>query len=529
MNRLFPRVILPALKWSALVLATAAVVTTVTTVTTLNVYADNDSQSLQVLPMEPTSVAAIAPINKPGLQPWAPSAGFADLIEHVSPAVVHVSTSGFVERSGSRNGRNFQFPPGWEDFFRDFQNPRGNQDESEDDQPQSKQKRPLGIGSGFVISADGYVVTNHHVIDRADEIVVAMTNGDEYQAQIIGSDPKTDLALLKLDDASDLPFVVWGDDEKSRVGDWVVAIGNPFGLGGSASTGIISARGRDIRSGPYDDYIQVDAAINRGNSGGPLFNTRGEVIGINTAIYSPNGGSVGIGFSIPATMAKGVVRQLQESGSVERGWIGVGIQEMDKDLANSLGRDNDSGALITAVEEGAPASKAGLQVGDIILEFDGHAIEEMRDLPRVVAQASVGGNYRLSIWRDGDLKNLTIKTEPFPDELAGTSATPTPEESTESNLIDAQLKLLSDYERREYGIDSSISGVLVESVERNGLAARNGLRRGDVIVQVDSKAMTSAQAVTDTLSSAKDAGRSKVSMLLNRGGNSRFLAFSLED
>ena len=256
----------------------------------------------------------------------------------------------------------------------------------------------------------------------------------------------------------------------------VVAIGNPFGLGGSASTGIISARGRDIRSGPYDDYIQVDAAINRGNSGGPLFNTRGEVIGINTAIYSPNGGSVGIGFSIPATMAKGVVRQLQESGSVERGWIGVGIQEMDKDLADSLGRDNDSGALITAVEEGAPASKAGLQVGDIILEFDGHAIEEMRDLPRVVAQASVGGNYRLSIWRDGDLKNLTIKTEPFPDELAGTSATPTPEESTESNLIDAQLKLLSDYERREYGIDSSISGVLVESVERNGLAARNGLR-----------------------------------------------------
>jgi len=222
-------------------------------------------------------------------QVWSPAAGFADLIERVSPAVVHVGTSGFVKRQNVPQG------------------------EQEPDSEESKEKRPLGIGSGFIISSDGYVVTNHHVIDGADEIIVTLTDGVEYVAEVQGSDPKTDVALLKLKDAKDLPYVSWGNDEKSRVGDWVLAIGNPFGLGGSASTGIISARGRDINSGPYDDFIQVDAAINRGNSGGPLFNTRGEVIGINTAIYSPNGGgSVGIGFSIPSNLAKNIISQLEK-------------------------------------------------------------------------------------------------------------------------------------------------------------------------------------------------------------------------
>ena len=247
-------------------------------------------------------------------QPWSPVTGFADLIERVSPAVVHVGTSGFVSTQ-RRQGfpRQFNFPPGFgfEDMFPEFQNPQ------QGEPNQSQEKRPLGIGSGFIISSDGYVVTNHHVIEKADEIIVTLTNGVEYEAEVKGSDVKTDVALLKLKGAQDLPVVAWGDDEQSRVGDWVLAIGNPFGLGGSASTGIISARGRDINSGPYDDFIQVDAAINRGNSGGPLFNTRGEVIGINTAIFSPSGGSVGIGFSIPANQAKNVIDQLERTVTVE--------------------------------------------------------------------------------------------------------------------------------------------------------------------------------------------------------------------
>ena len=492
----------------------------------IQVNADDHEDSLKVLPMDPIPVAQVEPAPV-----WAPSSGFADLIESVSPAVVHVATSGFIDQSGARDFRNFRFPPGWEEFFRDFQDPRApdtDQDEGDDDA--TRQKRPLGIGSGFIISAGGYVVTNHHVISRADEIVVTLTDGQEYQADIVGSDPKTDLALLQLRDASDLPFVVWGDDEKSRVGDWVLAIGNPFGLGGSASTGIISARGRDIRSGPYDDYIQVDAAINRGNSGGPLFNTKGQVIGINTAIYSPNGGSVGIGFSIPASMAKGIIRQLQDNGEVSRGWIGVGIQEIDKDLADSLGRDNDSGALITYVEPEAPAARADLKVGDIILKFDGKPIDEMRDLPRIVADAPVGGTYRIELWRDGEIESLTIKTDRFPDEVADSDSEPAaPAEPEVDNEIDAELSAITGFERQRFRLDDTVDGVVLVSVERGGLAAANGLRAGDVISQLDGSAVSSPSDVTEKVREAKKAGRDKVSMLLIRGGSPRFLAFNLDN
>jgi len=444
-----------------------------------------------------------------------------------------------LSRRGGPNGRG---PQGLEDFFNDFFGRRGQidprrsqpePDESEENDvdEQNKQTRPLGIGSGFMISEDGYVVTNHHVIEGADEIVVTLTNGIEYEAEIKGSDPQTDLALLKLKDASDLPFVPWGDDEKSRVGDWVLAIGNPFGLGGSASTGIISAIGRDIQAGPYDDFIQVDAAINRGNSGGPLFNMQGQVIGINSMIYSPTGGSVGIGFSIPANLAKGVIGQLRNSGQVERSWIGVSIGVVSKELAELLGRPNEEGALISGVMTGSPADKAGLEARDIVLEFNGETIKEMRNLPKEVAQLQVGKTYNMKVWRDGKIKKIKIKTEPFPtddDEVANVE----PEDEVKpemDELLGAEMATLTDSNREKFRIAEDVEGVLVVSVERRGAAAKNNLRPGDVIVQFGSdKNIQSPEQVTKVLKSAKKAKESSVAVLINRRGSPGFLVFKLD-
>jgi len=465
-------------------------------------------------------------------QVWSPAAGFADLIERVSPAVVHVGTSGFVKRQNRNNGfRQFRFPPGFgfEEMFPQFNIPQG---EQEPDSEESKEKRPLGIGSGFIISSDGYVVTNHHVIDGADEIIVTLTDGVEYVAEVQGSDPKTDVALLKLKDAKDLPYVSWGNDEKSRVGDWVLAIGNPFGLGGSASTGIISARGRDINSGPYDDFIQVDAAINRGNSGGPLFNTNGEVIGINTAIYSPNGGSVGIGFSIPANLAKNVINQLQDTGEVERAWIGIAIQPLDDDLAEGFGRDNKQGALISSVQPDAPADKAGLRAGDIVLSYDGKEIKEMRDLPKTVAQSSVGEKHKVVVWRDNAKKTISITTERFPEDpqLVSNKSGSSKDDSLAGveKSIGAKLSKIGSDERTRYKLDDSVSGVLVLGVEAGGLAAKNGLRRGDVITALNGVAVETSQDVAKIIKAAKKKGQSTIPILLSRANGARFMPFRLK-
>lgn len=464
-------------------------------------------------------------------QVWSPAAGFADLIERVSPAVVHVGTSGFVKRQNRNNGfRQFRFPPGFgfEEMFPQFNIPQG---EQELDSEESKEKRPLGIGSGFIISSDGYVVTNHHVIDGADEIIVTLTDGVEYVAEVQGSDPKTDVALLKLKDAKDLPYVSWGNDEKSRVGDWVLAIGNPFGLGGSASTGIISARGRDINSGPYDDFIQVDAAINRGNSGGPLFNTRGEVIGINTAIYSPNGGgSVGIGFSIPSNLAKNIISQLEKSGEVERAWIGVAIQPLDDELAEGFGRDDKKGALVSSVQPDAPADKAGLKAGDIILSYDGTEIEEMRDLPKTVAQSTVGEKHKVVVWRDNRKKTITITTEAFPEDPKAVSKVNSKDDSEKDveESIGAQLSELGEQERSRYRIDESVNGVLVVGVKAGGLAAKNGLRRGDVISALNGLRVSEPNDVAEIIKAAKKKERGTVPILLSRGNGARFMPFRLK-
>ncbi len=517
----FIRSISPIFQWATVIIATAVVVISI------QVVADGHGDKSNYQGNESPAVLSLADAVPPGVEQgnskaWSPATGFADLIEEVSPAVVHVAISGKVR--SRMNHPEFNFPEGspFEDFFERFRE-RQQRPESEE------RSRPLGIGSGFIISADGYVVTNHHVVKDADEIVVTLTDGEEYQAELVGSDSKTDLALLKLDNANDLKYVVWGDDEQSRVGDWVVAIGNPFGLGGSASTGIISARGRDIRSGPYDDYIQVDAAINRGNSGGPLFNMNGEVIGINTAIYSPNGGSVGIGFSIPSTLAKNVVSQLRDSGEVERGWIGVEIQALNDELAEGFERENDHGALISSVVPDAPADKAGLQAGDIILEFNGKEVVEMRDLPRIVAQAPVNEKYPVVVWRDGKRKTVTLKTDRFPDDpnQVASSNDDEPAEAEEDDMLGASLTELDDEARQRFELSDDLNGVLVVGVERGSLAARNGLRRGDVITSVNNRRVSTPDDVIEGITKAKSSGREKIVVLIQRSNGSRFIPFDL--
>ncbi|MBT5032690.1 MAG: DegQ family serine endoprotease [Proteobacteria bacterium] len=451
----------------------------------------------------------------------APAAGFADLIEQVSPAVVHVAVSGKVS-SSRQNTPEFNFPPGspFEDFFEQFRNQRPQQDEEDET------LRPLGIGSGFIISADGYIVTNNHVVENADEITVTMTDGEEYGAELQGTDSKTDLALLKINARKSLPFVSWGDVDRSRVGDWVIAIGNPFGLGGSATTGIISAIGRDIRSGPYDDYLQVDAAINRGNSGGPLFNLDGDVIGINSAIYSPTGGSVGIGFSIPSNMARNVIEQLQESGTVQRGWLGVQIQPLDKDLAEGFGRADNSGALVNSIVDGSPAEKAKFRPGDIILEFDGKAIEEMRDLPRIVAETHAGDKVSVLIIRDGEERALSVVIDPYPEDDVQLSIA---EPDTQSdNPLGAELVALTRQSRTQYRIPTGAQGVLVVSVNSDSLAQENGIRAGDLIQRVGRSSVSRPADVIAAVNQAIKSDQDAVVFLYSRGGTSSFMPFRLK-
>lgn len=548
--------LLPILKWTSVAAASAAVVISIQA----NAISSNAELSNAALDAS-TSDVKNSLIAEPALAsnddkaklyeaskvaalktPWTPANGFADLIEGVSPAVVHVSTEGFIrQRSlGRRGGRGQQdfgdIPSQLEDLLRRYgiPSPRQQQPQAENDQEEDdseKKTQPLGIGSGFIISADGYVVTNHHVIDRADKIIVTLTDGTEYEATIKGSDPRTDLALLKLKDAKKLPYVPWGNDKASRVGDWVLAIGNPFGLGGSASTGIISAIGRDINAGPYDDFIQVDAAINRGNSGGPLFNMSGEVIGINSMIYSPTGGSVGIGFSIPASLAKGVIGQLQKTGGVQRGWIGVSIGQITEDLAALFKRPNQEGALISQVLPDSPAQKSGIKAGDIILKFNGERIKEVRDLPKAVAQADVGSEHKVQIWRKGKKQTIKIVTEAFPSD---TVASEEPEEAPVAKVdtdedLGADFAKLNDANRSQFRIADDVEGVLVVSVESGGLAEKNGLRAGDVIVQFGiSNEVQGADDITRAYKEAKKAGDDSIAVLISRRNGNGFLGFELK-
>ena len=330
---------------------------------------------------------------------------FADVVERVSPAVVNIAVT---KRTGSMPTAVSpdRFPRGgeFEQFFRRFFDGSG----ALPDGPRFP-RQVRGAGSGFIIDAEGYIATNQHVIAGAEEIVVTLQSGEQLDAAVIGQDGRTDLALIKVDAPPELIALEFGDSDRARVGEWVLAIGNPFGLGGTATAGIISARGRDIRSGPYDDYLQIDAPINSGNSGGPVFNTAGEVIGVNTAIYSPNGGSIGIGFAIPANQAKAILDELRANGVVERGWLGVSIRSVDRELAESLGLDEARGARIARVEPGSPADRAGLVNGDVITEFDGEVVDSARTLSRLVGATDADERISIGVWRDGETLELNVE------------------------------------------------------------------------------------------------------------------------
>ncbi len=448
---------------------------------------------------------------------------FADLAEKLSPAVVNISTTQTVK--SNRGGAFPQLPPGhpFEDFFKDFGR-KGKDGERE--------RKATSLGSGFVIDAkDGYVITNNHVIDGADEIHVIFQDGEKLSAELVGTDPKTDVAVLKIDpdEKEDIKSVSWGNSDKSRVGDWVVAIGNPFGLGGTVTAGIISARGRDIRSGPYDDYIQTDASINKGNSGGPLFNMNGEVIGINTAIFSQSGGSIGIGFSIPSQLAQKVAEQLIEYGQTKRGWLGVVIQNVTEELAEGLGLGNTDGVLVAGVPEDGPAFKSGIKAGDVILSFGDKQVRETRELSRVVAETEVGAKVKVLLWRNGEKIIKMVKLgELEKAETKMASANVDGADAATSDVMGMKLATVNDSLREQYKLGDDIKGVLVVDVEEGSEAAEKDIRPGDQILEVQLKPVASVSEVNASIKEIKESDRKSVLMLTKRGISSRFVALSTE-
>jgi len=448
---------------------------------------------------------------------------FADVVERVAPAVVNISS----HRQGGEGVPPPGFPPGspFEEFFRDFFDKGG----------KSPARRITSLGSGFIVDPRGYVVTNNHVIEGADEITVVMHDETRYAARVVGRDPKTDIAVLKIDRDRPFPYVEWADSDRVRVGDWMIAIGNPFGLGTSVSAGIVSARGRDIRVGPYDDFFQVDAAINRGNSGGPSFTLEGKVFGINTAIFSPSGANIGIGFAIPSNLARRVVASLIEKGRVVRAWIGVRIQEVTPEIAESLGLDAPRGALVTVVVPGGPAAAVGIEQGDVILAFDGRPIRRMRELPRVVAESEVGRPVPVTVWRRGETLQLelTPAEQPSDEELARLEARRVLAEGqgAQARLTDLGLTVaeLDERLRARFGLGAKARGPVVVEMAEGGPAAAAGLRPGDRILEVDSQEITTPADLVSRLELARSQKRRSVLLLIERKGEALFVPLLLSE
>ena len=441
---------------------------------------------------------------------------FANLAEILSPSVVNISTTTIIE---DRKNNLPTFPPGspFEEFFKQFQ------------EPNQGKRRAQSLGSGFIIDKKGYIITNNHVIDNAEKIKVILHDDQSFEAEVVGKDPKTDVALLKINPKNTkLKAVEFGDSNNLRVGDWVMAIGNPFGFGGTVTAGIVSARGRNI-GGSYDDYIQTDASINRGNSGGPLFDMKGNVVGINTAIFSQSGGSVGIGFAVSSNLAKQVSDQLRKYGRTKRGWLGVLIQQITKEIAESLGLKNTDGALVSSATENGPAFEAGIKSGDVILKFNGIKIKNMNELPKVVAGTPVGNFVKVEIWRNGKIKTLNVKLGEL--ELA-----------ENNNLIDNkqnkgltkafpkigfEIKQLDDQDIKKYKLKDFTKGIIISNVKSNSKASKSGLREGMIIVRVGQSEVSDLSVITDAIEKAKKQKRNALLMLVNFEGADRFVAVEI--
>ncbi len=461
-----------------------------------------------------------------------PQQSFAPLVKRVLPAVVNISVTetAKADKMSDQLPEDFRGTP-FDDMLRRFFDQQ-QQGEGEDNtprrfhgSPQEDGAKRIALGSGFIIDADGHIVTNNHVVGEAAKVEVTLQDGSKYAAKIVGRDTRTDLAVLKIDAAKPLPYVGLGDSDAAQIGDWVVAVGNPFGLGGSVTTGIVSARGRDIHTGQFDDFLQIDAPINRGNSGGPTFNLSGQVIGINTAIYSPNGGSVGIGFAVPSNVAKKVVDAIETHGKVERGWLGVQIQEITPAIASSLGLKADHGALVAVISPNGPAATAGLKQGDVVLTFNGSEVTKMRDLPRLVAAAAPGSKASLTVWRSGKENNIDINIGEMPENPQVASTTSGDEQPTENHadVMGLHLGALNNDLRRNLHLGGDAQGVVITHVDNGSIADNLGLSRGDIIVSINQQPMHSPQEAAERLRDIAKSPNKTALLLLNRHGVTQYL------
>jgi len=455
--------------------------------------------------------------------------GFADIVEHVKPSVISVKVN-INEKVSSKDDNNDDSPfqPGspMERFFRRFGGPdglppglRGN--------PRGGHGMVTGQGSGFFISADGFAVTNNHVVDGADKVEVTTDDGKVYKAKVIGTDARTDLALIKVEGGSDFPFAKLSDG-KPRIGDWVLAVGNPFGLGGTVTAGIVSASGRDIGNGPYDDFIQIDAPVNKGNSGGPAFNTEGEVMGVNTAIYSPSGGSVGIAFSIPASTVKSVIAQLKDKGSVSRGWIGVQIQPVTADIADSLGLKKAEGALVAEPQANGPAAKAGIESGDVITAVNGETVKDARELARTIGGLAPGVSVKLNVLHKGTDKVVNLTLGQLPNTLEAKADNDNNDDDKGSATKGTDVpKLGMTVAPANSVAGAGKEGVVVTEVDPKSAAAERGFKEGDVILEVAGKTVANAGEVREAINAARADSKNSVLMRIKSGGSSRFVAVPL--
>ncbi|MEH2515574.1 serine protease Do [Bradyrhizobium sp. AZCC 1610] len=480
------------------------------------------------------SILATAPVSARGPD------GIADIAEKVIDSVVNISTSQNVEAKGGGNNREAmpQLPPGspFEEFFDDFfKNRRGGAPKDGDKSGEMQRRKTNSLGSGFIVDAAGVVVTNNHVIADADEINIIMNDGTKIKAELVGVDKKTDIAVLKFKPVKPVNAVKFGDSDKLRLGEWVIAIGNPFSLGGSVTAGIVSARNRDISQGPYDSYIQTDASINRGNSGGPLFNLEGEVVGVNTLIISPTGGSIGLGFAVPSKTVAGVVDQLRQFGELRRGWLGVRIQQVTEEIAESLNIKPARGALVAGIDDKGPARPAGIEPGDVVVKFDGKDVKDPKDLSRVVADTAVGKEVDVVIIRKGkeESRKVTLgrleDTDKVQQAAVKSKEDPVVEKPVTQKALGLDLAALSKDLRSKYKIKDSVKGVIITGVDGSSDAAEKRLSAGDVIVEVAQEAVGNAADIKKRVDQLKKDGKKSVLLLVSNGeGELRFVALSVQ-